>query len=143
MRIEIITDITVEPITLVEVKAALRVTGNGHDATLQSMIPAARKYMEKALQKSLGEKTIKVTSEDELEYYELPYGPNQTITLEELDADDNYVYTYTAGFDVVPEDIIQGLFLKIKMLYDGDDLATGIPERLKEIIAVNVDLPML
>ena len=143
MRIQILTDIATEPVTLTELKAALRVTGNGHDATLTSMITAARKYMEKAIQKSLGERTIKVTSEDELEDYELPYGPNQTITDEDTDDDDNYIYTYTTGFDEVPEDIKQGIMYLVKHWYDIDDVAAPVPASVEKIISLNVETPML
>ena len=142
MKIEIITDIAQEPVTLEQVKSMLRITGNGHDGALMSMIVSARKYMEKALSKSLGVKTIKVTSEDELEAEDLPYGPNQTIVTE-AEINDDYVYTYTAGFVDIPDDVKHGIILLIKHWYDIDDVAESVPEAVKNIIALNTELPML
>ena len=143
MKIEIITDIAEEPVSLSEVKTMLRITGSGHDSTVQSMIVAARKYFEKALQKSLGEKTLKVTSKDELEASDLPYGPNQEVTDAICDADGNHIYTYTTGYEEVPADIKQGIIYLIKYWYDIDDVAGTVPESVEKIIAVNTELPML
>ena len=143
LKIEVITDLTDEPVSLAEVKAMLRITGSGHDSVILSMITSARKYMEKALGKSLGEKTLKLTCDDEYKEYDLPYGPNQVITDEDEDDDGNYVYTYTTGYKEVPQDYKEGIIIRIKMIYDGDDLAVGIPDRLREIIVLNTNCPML
>lgn len=142
MKIEIITDLAQEPVTLEQVKSMLRITGNGHDGALISMIVSARKYMEKALSKSLGVKTIRVTSGDELIADDLPYGPNQTIVTE-AEINDDYVYTYTAGFEEVPEDIKQGIMYLVKHWYDIDDTSALVPDAVKNIIALNTELPML
>ena len=143
MKIEIITDIAQEPVSLSEGKTMLRITGNGHDSAVQSMIVAARKYFERALSKSLGEKTLKVTSKDELEVDDLPYGPNQEVIDAVCDAGGNYIYTYTTGYEEVPADIKQGIINLIKYWYDIDDVAGTVPESVEKIIALNTELPML
>jgi len=140
MKIEIITDVTTEPITLSEVKGMLRVTGNAHDTPLTSMITSARVYMERALNKNLAVKTMKVTTDEELD--ELPYGPvNTLISAEEDDGD--YIYTYTSGYTALPEDIKQGLFYLIKHWFDIDDVASAVPESVNRVIQLNTNCPML
>ena len=143
LKIEVITDLTDEPVSLAEVKAMLRITGSGHDSVILSMITMARKYLEGALNKSLGEKTLKLTCDDEYEEYDLPYGPNQTITDEDEDDDDNYVYTYTTGYETVPDDIKMLLMLTIKYWYDIDDIGAELPKSIQNLIATNTTTPML
>ena len=141
LNIEVITDLTDEPVSLAEVKAMLRITGSGHDSVILSMITMARKYLEGALNKSLGQKTLKVTSDDEYEAYDLPYGPNQVVTDE--DDDEYYVYTYTTGYETVPDDIKILLMQTIKYWHDIDDVGTELPRSIQNLIAVNTTTPML
>lgn len=143
LKIDVITDLTDEPVTLTEVKAMLRITGTGHDVALASMITMARKYLESALNQSLGAKTLELTSDDEYEEYELPYGPNQTVTDEDEDSDDNYIYTYTTGFDAVPEHVKMLLMQIIKYWYDIDDMGADLPNSIQNLIAINTTRPML
>lgn len=141
LNIEVITDLTDEPVSLPEVKAMLRITGSGHDSVILSMITIARKYLEGALNKSLGQKTLKVTSDDKYEAYDLPYGPNQVITDE--DDDEYYVYTYTTGYETVPDDIKMLLMQVIKYWHDIDDIGTELPKSIQNLIAINTTTPML
>ena len=141
LKIEVITDLTDEPVSLAEVKAMLRITGSGHDSVILSMITMARKYLEGVLNKSLGQKTLKVTSDDKYEAYDLPYGPNQVVTNE--DDDDNYVYTYTTGYETVPDDIKILLMQTIKYWHDIDDIGAELPKSIQNLIAVNTTTPML
>ena len=143
LKIEVITDLTDEPVSLEDVKAMLRITGNGHNAALLSMITMARKYLEGVLNKSLGEKTLKLTSDDEYDTYNLPYGPNQVITDEDEDDDGNYVYTYTTGYETVPDDIKMLLMEVIKYWFDIDDIGAELPKSIQNLIAVNTTTPML
>lgn len=144
MKVEIITDVQEEPITLVEVKSALRVTGNGHDDELQSLMTDAREYMEKAINYSLATKEIKVTTDEPLTEDELPYGPVQALVSESADTEnDIYIYQYTAGYDPCPAGLKRGIKLMVKYYFDADDLAAPIPKLVNDIIAAHCKSPML
>ena len=136
MKVEIITDIAAEPVTLDEVKAFLRVTGSGHDALLVKTMKGAREYLEKATNLSFGEKVLKVTVDYELPEELLPYGPVIDVTDEDSD-DDYYYYTYEAGYTELPEDLKTGLKMVIKHWYDADDISVDVPKVIKSIIQAN------
>ena len=136
MKVEIITDMTAEPVALIDVKNYLRVTGNGHDNVIANMITGARKYLEKATNLSFGQKEIKVTVVSEIEDEDLlPYGPVSNV--EESSDDDYYYYEYDAGFEDLPEDLRMALLMLIKHWFDVDDIATEVPNVIKRIIQVN------
>ncbi len=134
MIVEIITDITTEPVTLTEVKNYLRITGSGHDDDLEDMISDARKYVERATDSSVSERSIKVTNELELENYELPFGPIIGSVSDSTDSDDNYVYEYSAGYDPTPPDMKRLILDVIKWWYDVDDMAADLPRVIKNKI---------
>jgi hypothetical protein len=144
MKIEIITDVQEEPVTLDEIKSALRITGNGHDAELSSLISDAREYLEKAINCSLATKEIKVTTDEALEEDELPYGPVQSLDNSDEDDDEEvYIYEYTAGYDPCPAGLKRGIKLMVKYYFDADDLAAPIPKLIKDIILAHAKNPML
>lgn len=66
------TDATVEPVTLDEAKAHLRVTDNAEDAYISALIMAARLEAENRLQRTLIETTYRVTIDDFPDEVELP-----------------------------------------------------------------------
>jgi hypothetical protein len=134
MKVVITTDITTEPVTLEEVKAALRITGSAHDDDLEDMITDARKYVERATDSSVSERTIEVTNELELEDYELPFGPIIGDTTDTTDTDGNYVYTYSAGYDPTPPDMKRLILDIIKYWYDIDDVSAELPRSIKKKI---------
>jgi hypothetical protein len=142
MKIEIITDVIAEPVTLDEVKAALRITGNGHDAELTSLITDAREFLEKATNYSFGTKELKVTTDEELEEDELPYGPVQSLDNSD-EAEGIYTYEYTAGYDPCPAALKRGIKLMVKYYFDADDLSEPIPRLVNDIIAAHAKCPML
>ena len=117
MKVVIETDITLEPLTLEEVKDALRVSGSGHDTELERLITDCRMFIEKAIDTSVSEREIEVTSDTELEEWELPLGPVSNL-VESTDADDNYVYSYTGGDTDCPADIKRLITDRIEYVYD-------------------------
>ena len=141
MKVVITTDITLEPVTLEEVKEALRVTGTGHDDELDRLITDARMYIERAIDTSVSERTLEVTSDTELEEFELPFGPVSDL-VESTDTDDNYVYTYTGGDETCPADIKRLITMLIKHWYDIDDDVTALPEAIKKQIQLRTRQPL-
>lgn len=131
MKIEIIEDIEVEPVSLEEVKEALKITGNAHDNALSSLISDCRCYIEKATNRSVSKRKIKVTSEEELEEYELPLGPASNIN---ATYDGNYIYEYTGGEDECPPDMKRLIILKIKQTYDIDENIPSLEKEIKNLI---------
>ena len=140
MKLEITTDIAVEPVILEEVKEALKITGTGHDNDLEVMITDARKYIERATDSSVSLRTIVVTSDIEIDECLLPFGPVISST-ETTDSDDNYVYTYTAGYDPTPSDMKRLIIMLVKHWFDIDDEATALPQVIKNMIQLQTRNP--
>jgi len=134
MNVEIITDITTEPVSIDEVKAALKITGSGHDDDLEDMISDARRYIERATDSSVSERSLKVTSELDLEEYELPFGPVIGDVTESTDTNGNYIYEYSAGYDPTPPDMKRLILEVIKYWYDIDDVSADLPVAIKKKI---------
>ena len=142
MKIEITTDIALEPVTLEEVRESLKVTGTGHDTELERQISDARDYIEQATDTSCLEREIKVTSDIELEEWELPLGPVSNL-IESTDADDNYVYEYTGGLTDCPPRMKRLITDYIKYKYDIDDEARELPASIKKQIQLLTRQPGL
>lgn len=142
MKVVITTDITVEPLTLEEVKDALKISGSGHDTELERLITDARVYIERAIDTSVSERTLQVTSDIELDEFELPFGPVSDL-VETTDSDDNYIYTYTGGAEECPADIKRLITMLIKHWYDIDDEATALPDTIKREIMLLTRQPGL
>jgi hypothetical protein len=133
MKIVITTDIALEPVTLEEVKEALKISGTGHDTELERLITDCRQFIEKAIDTSVSEREIEVTNDTELEEWELPLGPVSNL-VESTDTDDNYVYTYTGGDADCPADIKRLITMYIKHIYDIDDQAVALPKEILKMI---------
>ncbi len=142
MKVEIVTDITVEPITLAEVKEALKITGTSADDELERLISDCRDFVEHAIDTSVLEREIKVTSDIELEEWELPLGPVSNI-VESTDSDDNYVYDYTGGETTCPARIQRLITDYIKYCYDIDDEAEALPDSIAKQIKLLTRQPGL
>lgn len=142
MIVEIVTDIVVEPVDVDEVKDALKISGSAHDDELERMISDCRDFIEQALDTSVLERSIKVTSELELEEWELPLGPVSDCT-ESTDSDDNYIYEYTGGYEECPYRIKRLLLDYIKYKYDIDDEATQLPLSIRQQIQLLTRQPGL
>ena len=142
MKVVIITDIVLEPITLEEVKEALKITGTGHDTELSRLITDCRAFIEKAIDTSVSTRTIEVTSDIELEEWELPLGPVSNI-VETTDSDDNYIYTYVGGDTTCPATIQRLITDYIKYVYDIDDEAKQLPLHISKQIELLTRQPGL
>lgn len=142
MKVEIVTDITLEPVTLAEVKEALKVTGTGHDTELERLISDCRDYIEQAIDTSVFERELRVTSDRTLEDWELPLGPVSGI-VEITDTDDNYIYTYTGGLTDCPPRIKRLILDYIKHKYDIDDQAVALPKEIANQIKLLTRQPGL
>ena len=133
MKVRIVTEIALEPVTLEEVKEALKISGSGHDTELEYLITDVRQRVERNIDTSVSERTLEVTNDLELEEWELPFGPVSDL-VETTDTDDNYVYTYTGGNEECPAAIKRLILSMIKYVYDIDDEAVELPKDLKRQI---------
>ena len=79
-QIEILTDTSPEPVTLSEVKAWLRIDADffTDDGILNALIIGSRELLEKNLNLSFKQKTLKVRFTKN--YIDLPYGPTISVT---------------------------------------------------------------
>jgi hypothetical protein len=145
MKIEFITDISIEPVDLAEVKAALKITGLAADNELERLISDARMYVEKAIDTSVMERDIKVTSETKLEDWELPFGPVKDIesSTEYVLTKRVYVYNYVGGYASTPSDIRRLIINVVKFWYDIDDTVKDIPDNIRNMIQLLTRQPGL
>lgn len=152
--VKIITDVVVEPVTLLEAKAELKVGYADDDAIITRMITAARQLLEKQLNISIAAKTLKVTfTHDGCYEYQLPYGPIGSVTEAKFkyDAEDTteitttsytligddfkqflgragwWAITYAAGYATTPDAIKQGILKQVAWMYEnrGDGVGTN------------------
>jgi hypothetical protein len=137
-----------EVITLADAKEYLQVDFDTDDDLIERLITAARKYVEQYC----GITIVNSTYELNWHHYDypaiLPYG--QVLTIESIkvdtetvDADtsvkNGVVYKvgnlleveYTAGFDVVPDDLINAIYEVLKLMYDGRGTAIELSYPLK------------
>jgi len=137
-QIDVVTDLSVEPVTLQEAKDYMRISSNAEDDLIEELITSARERIEKFTGLSLGEKTLKAY----WFYYhipsEIPYGP---VTLINSVVDDNDVdveYTarglqykvleaystvgltieYEAGFAVAPKGLKLAILKQVSTDYE-------------------------
>ena len=144
MKVRIVTDIILEPITLEEVKEALKVSGSGHDTELEYLITDCRQRVERAIDTSVSERSIEVINDKKLEEWELPFGPVfdlEMTTGTDWNDDTTYIYTYTGGEVDCPADIKRLILSMIKFVYDIDDEATALPEDIKKQIQLRTRQP--
>ena len=137
MKVVFTTDIAVEPVTLTEVKEALKITGSAADDELERMITDARIYIEKAIDTSVTARTIQVTSLEKMEEWELPYGPTADLALTygtDWEGILTYIYTSTGGVTTCPPEITRLITDYIKYKYDIDDEAIALPKSIKSQI---------
>ena len=109
-QVEVVTDLSVEPVTLQEAKDYMRISSDSENDLIEELITSARERIEKFTGLSLGEKTLRAY----WFYYhvpqEIPYGP---VTLIESVVDDN---------DVALEYTARGLQYKVLEAYSTQGL---------------------
>ena len=89
MQVEITSDLSVEPVSVAEARAYLRITTTAEDSIISGLITSARMRLEKYANLSFGAKTIQCYFNELYGWQELPYQPNSTITsIKDNDADD-------------------------------------------------------
>jgi len=137
MKVRIVTDIELEPVTLEEVKEALKISGSGHDTELEYLITDVRQRVERSIDTSVSTRTLEVTNDLTLEEFELPFGPVSDLALTygtDWDDDTTYIYTYTGGETDCPAAIKRLILSMIKYVYDIDDEAKELPNDIKKQI---------
>jgi uncharacterized phiE125 gp8 family phage protein len=137
-QIEILTDLTTEPVTLQEAKDYMRISSNAEDDLIEELITSARERIEKYTGLSLGLKTLKAYW-----FYfhipaEIPYGPVTAINSVVDDNDVELEYTarglqyktleaystqglaieYEAGFAVAPKGLKLAILKQVSTDYE-------------------------
>lgn len=154
----------VEPVTLAEAKTQLRVTFNDDDVEIYQMIKRARAHVENYCNISIVTKRITTIMRIDCPW-ELPYGPvvaiegvsNNTgvtgsgpVSYTTSDWDwsiDGDLFdaggcgktrvVYTAGMDVVPDDLKQGILLQVSFLYENrgkDATNLGVSQEVMNMV---------
>ena len=137
-QIEILTDLTTEPVTLQEAKDYMRISSNAEDDLIEELITSARERMEKFTGLSLGEKTLKAYWLYFHTPAEIPYGPVTDVISVVDDNDVALEYTarglqykvleaystqgvlveYQAGFAVVPKGLKLAILKQVSTDYE-------------------------
>jgi uncharacterized phiE125 gp8 family phage protein len=137
-QIEILTDLTTEPVTLQEAKDYMRISSDSENDLIEELITSARERIEKYTGLSLGLKTLKAYW-----FYfhipaEIPYGPVTAINLVVNDNDVDLEYTarglqyktleaystqgltieYEAGFAVAPKGLKLAILKQVSTDYE-------------------------
>lgn len=101
MGLTVVTPPTVQPATLAETKAHLRVTHTDEDDYISSLIVAATQHIERIVGISLMERTYRLTLDAFSDYIELPRGPVQSVTSVQYTDEDGITQTVaTADYTV-------------------------------------------
>ena len=137
-QVEVVTDLSVEPVTLQEAKDYMRISSDAENDLIEELITSARERVEKFTGLSLGQKTLKAYWLYFHTPAEIPYGP---ITLINSVVDDNDVelqYTarglqykvleaystvgltieYEAGFAVAPKGLKLAILKQVSTDYE-------------------------
>jgi len=137
-QIEVVTDLSVEPVTLQEAKDYMRISSDSENDLIEELITSARERIEKYTGLSLGLKTLKAYW-----FYfhipaEIPYGPVTAINSVVDDNDVELEYTarglqyktleaystqglaieYEAGFTIVPKGLKLAILKQVSTDYE-------------------------
>lgn len=81
MELRVVTPPTVEPVTLPEIKADLRISHTDDDVRLARHISEAREFIETRIQYKLAEQTLEYTIDEfPISIISLPAGPAKSVT---------------------------------------------------------------
>ena len=133
LQIEIVTDLTTEPVSLQEAKSFLAIDFNDFDTLITLLITASRKASERVTGKAYGPKVVQVTGNTYMEnrgreirdysgilteitnccieriYPITPYVSDVVWQ----DEDGNKDYRYNAGFTTCPEDLKIAILMRV------------------------------
>jgi uncharacterized phiE125 gp8 family phage protein len=137
-QLEVVTDLSVEPVTLQEAKDYMRISSESENDLIEELITSARERIEKYTGLSLGLKTLKAYW-----FYfhvpaEIPYGPITAINSVVDDNDVELEYTarglqyktleaystqglaieYEAGFTIVPKGLKLAILKQVSTDYE-------------------------
>lgn len=137
-QLEVVTDLSVEPVTLQEAKDYMRISSESENDLIEELITSARERIEKYTGLSLGLKTLKAYW-----FYfhvpaEIPYGPVTAINSVVDDNDVELEYTarglqyktleaystqglaieYEAGFTIVPKGLKLAILKQVSTDYE-------------------------
>jgi len=137
-QVEVVTDLSVEPVTLQEAKDYMRISSDSENDLIEELITSARERIEKYTGLSLGLKTLKAYW-----FYfhipaEIPYGPVTAINSVVDDNDVELEYTarglqyktleaystqglaieYEAGFTIVPKGLKLAILKQVSTDYE-------------------------
>lgn len=152
----IITDVTKDWLTTVDVKEALRISFDDDNMYLKDIINAARKSIEKYCSISIGSQTLVTTMDcNGFEEYEIPYGPVTFIQSVKIKDNNSYTtstdYTtdgleyvtfipnysgrwqirYTAGYSTIPNDLKNYWMRLVGYYYENRGESNSIPTELR------------
>jgi uncharacterized phiE125 gp8 family phage protein len=83
-----LTTPVIEPVTLTEMKAYLRVAFTSEDAVITELIKQAREQLENATGRSFVAKTVELFLDNYFRSFRLPYTPIESVELVEVDGVD-------------------------------------------------------
>lgn len=162
LDVQVITDLTAEPVTLAEVKQHLLMefydqsdvptyTFSDDDNYLNALISQCRDAIERYCGLSMGVKTLRAVIHNGLGGTELPYGPFISAVSvvdgngDVVSSDDYKIYAgnlinpctatveYTAGYVVVPPSLKRALLEEISWRYNHRGDEEGISEPAKKL----------
>jgi hypothetical protein len=128
------TQIGDEPASVAEVKRYLRVDYDDDDQMIETMIRSSRLTLESRMNISIPLHVVRLEWPDYAPPDNVPYGPAvewETLTVDGADqeppSDDVLRFgkgalsaEYTAGYDVVPDDLKMAVMRLVKVDYDGE-----------------------
>jgi len=133
------TQPTFEPVTLNELKLHLKLSGNAEDSYLESLITAAREFLETYTQRSWCKKNYKMVVSGPVSHIEVPYADNTVENLQiNVDSDGNVVITFDAGFASaadVPKKYKQALLIYCASLYENREGEITMPPAVVNLLA--------
>jgi uncharacterized phiE125 gp8 family phage protein len=135
-----------EPISLVQAKDFLRVSGSGEDGLITRLIVVARKVAENYLRIALVERNFRLSLREELDLeVKLPMGLVKTIIQVKSTTQDNITTTIpSSNYTLIKgEDIVQFTYSRYSYLTEieytsGYGLAVDVPEDIKHGILLYI-----
>jgi hypothetical protein len=133
------TQPTFEPVTMNELKVHLKISGNAEDSYLESLITAAREFLETYTQRSWCKKTYKMVVTGPVKQIEVPYADETLSNLNiTVDSDGNVVITFDAGFANaadIPKKYKQALLIYAASLYENREGEVKMPSAVVNLLA--------